>query len=443
MEFQTANKDKGIPWASTWDTVKYKADGTDKIIFSFFDAKDPTKAISNWRFHNSIASFTPIAKHVWEGQDPLTFKNNPPVEAGPYKLDNCNADTKTCVWVKRDDYWMKDANLAPKYIVFTRQPAPDLLTQETINGAFDISQLNPKIAMTVAMPKNKNITMVEWPDPCPRHLWFNVGRAPMDDPAFRHAMSLLIDRKKAGNLDNPPAKPMLAEWSYQGDAPDPNYADPADIKANDVGVFDPAKAAKILDDAGYKLVDGKRLGKDGKPISVSVMTFDPSIHGAAVNGFPTMMADEAAKIGIEILPKVVEVGVYFDNSAKGNFDMMYQWVCGGAANDPIGAYSGLHSRNLRPEGTAAPGNPGRYNNPELDALVEAIEQGNPADPAMIANYKKLYKIVTTDAPYVPLFFLYQGFPWNNEYFTGPKDQVEPWYWQFHFRGLLMFINKAQ
>jgi ABC-type transport system substrate-binding protein len=199
----------------------------------------------------------------------------------------------------------------------------------------------------------------------------------------------------------------------------------------------------MLDDAGYKLVDGKRVDKSGKPISLSVMTFDPSIHGAAVNGFPMMMADEAAKIGIEILPQVVEVGVYFDNSAKGNFDMMYQWVCGGDPNDPIGAYSGLHSRNLRPEGEAAPGDPGRYQNPELDALVEMVEQGNPADPAIIEAYRQLYHIVAADAPYVPLFFLYQGFPWNNEYFTVPSCQVEPWYWYFQFRGLLMFIEKAK
>jgi len=123
--------------------------------------------------------------------------------------------------------------------------------------------------------------------------------------------------------------------------------------------------------------------------------------------------------------------------------MMYQWVCGGNPSDPIGAYNGLHSRNLRPEGEAAPGDPGRYQNPELDALVEKIEQGNPADPVSIGYYKQLYHIVAADAPYVPLFFLYQGLPWNNEYFTAPSGQVEPWYWYFQFRGLLMLIEKAK
>jgi ABC-type transport system substrate-binding protein len=57
-------------------------------------------------------------------------------------------------------------------------------------------------------------------------------------------------------------------------------------------------------------------------------------------------------------------------------------------------------------------------------------------------YKQLYQITAEDPPYVPLFFLFQGFPWNNEYFTGIKDQVEPWYWLYGFRGMLMFIDKA-
>jgi ABC-type transport system substrate-binding protein len=46
-----------------------------------------------------------------------------------------------------------------------------------------------------------------------------------------------------------------------------------------VGKFDPAKAATILDEAGYTLVDGKRVDKTGKPISLEVMTFDPLSMG--------------------------------------------------------------------------------------------------------------------------------------------------------------------
>jgi len=443
LDYLHANKDKGVPFGTLLDSASYKTDGTDKIIFSFFDQKDPTKPVANWRFNQTIAGFVPLAKHIWEGQDPMTFKNNPPVEAGPYTLVNCNADTKTCIWQRRDDYWKKDENLAFKYIVFTRQPEADLLTQDMIAGNFDLSQLTPKLATTVVMPQNKNISMVEWPDPCPRQLMFNMQNAPLNDPAFRHAMSLLIDRQKAGQLDNPASKPIVLPWPYQGDPTSP-FVNPADLTNNDVGVYDPVKAAKVLDDAGYKLVNGKRVGKDGKPISLSIMTFDPSIHGAAVNGFPQMMAAEAAKIGVELLPKVVEVGVYFDNGQKGNFDMMYQWVCG-VPTDPIAAYQFLHSRYYQPIGTATTsfGQHLGYKDPATDALIEKVEQGNPADPALADVYKQLFHTVTSQWLYVPLFALYQGFPWNNEYFTGPKSQVEPWFWMYQFRGMMMFMKKVQ
>jgi ABC-type transport system substrate-binding protein len=167
LDYLHENKDKGVPWGTLLDSASYTTEGTDKIIFSFFEEDSPETPRVNWRFHQGFASFVPLAKHIWEGQDPVTFKNNPPVEAGPYKLVNCNADTKTCIWERRDDYWKKDEKLSPKYIVFTRQPAPDLLTQEMINGSFDISQLNPKIAMTVAMAQNPDLSMIEWPDPCP------------------------------------------------------------------------------------------------------------------------------------------------------------------------------------------------------------------------------------------------------------------------------------
>jgi peptide/nickel transport system substrate-binding protein len=441
MDYLASHADKGVPFGTLLTRVQYRAEGDDKIVFSFFDVEDPEQPVPNWRFHQSIAGFVPLAQHVWEGQDPMTFKNNPPVEAGPYTLVNCNADTKTCIWERREDYWKEDENLAPRYIVFTRQPEPDLLTQELINGSFDLSQLTPRLAMSVVMPKNENISMVEWPDPCPRHLAFNMDKPPLDDPALRHAISLLIDRERAGNLDNPPAKPIVAPWPYQGE-PDPNLLDPSDLTTYDVGVFDPDKAAKLLDDAGYPLVDGKRVDKDGVPISLSVMTFDPSIHGAAVNGFAQMLSEEAAKIGLEITPKVTEVGVFFDSAAKGEFDMMYMWVCGNPM-DPLAAYSGLHSQWYQPIGeTANFSQHLRYQNPELDELVDQVAEGNPADPALAEAYRELYHIVAEDAPYVPLFALYQGFPWNNEYFTGPADQVEPWYWMYQFRGMLHYVVPA-
>jgi len=449
LEYLKENADKGVPYGTLLNNASYTTEGDNKIIFSFWKplaadaaADAEREPAVNWRFHATIAGFAPLAKHIWEGQDPLEFKNNPPVEAGPYTLKSCNADTKTCIWERRDDYWNPDMKIAPKYIVFTRQPEPDLLTQEMIAGNFDVSQLNMRIANAAVIPENPMISAIEWPDPCPRHLFFNADVVPLNDPMFRRAIGLLIDRGRAGNLDNPPAVPVVAPFPYQGTPPE-KFVDPADTAAYDVGVFDPEKAAQMLDDAGYVLVDGKRVDLEGNPISLDVMTFDPSIHGAAVNGFAQMLSEEAAKIGLEINVKVAEVGVFFDTTSTGDYDMTYGWVCGNPV-DPIASYSFLHSRDYKPIGEATGYGPHlRYQNPELDALVDQIEQGDPASDATAAAYRALYKIVAEDAPYVPLFALYQGFPWNNEYWTGITNQTEPWYWQSSFRNMLNFIDSVQ
>ena len=49
---------------------------------------------------------TILPKHIWENEDPLTFKNNPPVTTGPYRLKE--ATQSSVVWERRDDWWATD-----------------------------------------------------------------------------------------------------------------------------------------------------------------------------------------------------------------------------------------------------------------------------------------------------------------------------------------------
>ncbi len=446
FDYLAANKDKGVGgWLSPG--VAYRAEGDDKIVFSFTDP-DTKKPTPDWRFHRTFWGYAPLPKHVWEGQDAMTFANNPPVEAGPYKLVNCNADTKTCIWQRRDDYWKKDAIPAPKYVVYTRQPeSKDLLVQELLAGNYDIAQL-PYVQTQAVMAQNKNIKMVYYVDPCPRQVRFNVEHPPLDDPAMRHALSLLIDREKARRIDTPPDLEQIVPWPYAG-KPDPRLYDPADIEKYDIGKFDPQKAAKILDDAGYKLVGGKRVDKNGKPISLQIMSFDPSIHGAAVAGFPQIMADAAATIGLEILPKAVEVGTYFSSVANGDFDIAYAWGCGAKADpsDPLGIYTGFLSENYKPLGQAADfDSVTRYKNPELDALVKKARGMSPTDPAISEVYKSLFHIITRDKPFVSLFGLPMYMPVNTEYWTGwvaDPPILEPWYWNSNTLVLLEVVKPAK
>jgi peptide/nickel transport system substrate-binding protein len=447
LDYLAENKDAGVPLGTLLDSADYRVEGTDQIIFSLLDP-DTGEPQANFRFHTNFLNggFRPLPKHVWEGKDPLTFKNNPPVESGPYTLVSCNADTKTCIWERREDYWKMDEMPAPKYFVFTRQPEPDLLTQELLAGNYDIAQLGYKQSQQV-MRSNPYIAIVSGPDVCPRRAYFNVEHPPLDDPAMRTAISLLIDRERAGLLDLPPRPVQLVPWPYTGDMPDTRFYDPADAEAYDWGIYDPERAAAVLDEAGYSLVDGKRLDKNGDPISINALTFDPSVHGAAASGWPTMLSLEAAKLGIEVNVQVFEVGTYFENAANGDFDIMYGWGCPNP-EDPILAYSELHSRNYVPLGESAGygGQMTRYQNPELDALVDEVAGLSPANLVTEEKYKELFAILARDKPYISLFAIEFTMPVNTEYWTGfvtDPPEVEPWYWDPRFRTMLALMEPTQ
>lgn len=441
LDYRHANKDKGL--STLLDDAAYRVEGDNKIVFSFFDA-DTKEPRTNFRFHRTFFSWwRPLPKHIWEGQDPTTFANNPPVEAGPYMLRRTNADTRTVIWERRDDYWRQDVLPAPKYVVFTRQPEAELLVRELVAGNFDIAQL-AYLQVEEVMAQNKFIKTCSYPDTCPRHMFMNCEHPPLNDPLFRRAMSLLVDREKAAGIDIPPSKPMFVPWPYAGE-PDTAFYDPADVEVNDYAQYDPAKAASILDGAGYKWVGGKRVDKDGKPISLTSLTI--SVHTRACEAFPQMLAEEAAKLGIEVNPKTLEVGAYFEALQKGDFDLAYHWLCADPA-DPLGAYGDLHSRNYKPLGEMASVSAAvtRYKNPRLDELVDQIAQGDPADPSLKAAYKELFRIIATDQPYTTLFGIPFTLPINTEFWTWTglePPQFEPWYWTAHFRALLQFLEPVQ
>ena len=102
LQYNKDHADKGISWSGFLKDVEWRAEGSS-IIFTLPE--------TNWRFHynfTGIGTFSPIPKHVWEGQDPTTFKNPDAVHSGPYTLVSSNPDTRTTIWERRDDYWDPD-----------------------------------------------------------------------------------------------------------------------------------------------------------------------------------------------------------------------------------------------------------------------------------------------------------------------------------------------
>ncbi|HEY5271240.1 MAG TPA: ABC transporter substrate-binding protein [Anaerolineales bacterium] len=433
---------KGIEGGSFFPEVaSYEAVGDNQILFKL--------TAPDFRFHNNfiaticLSNFYPIAKHIWEGQDPTTFKNPTAVGSGPFILKSCNADTKVCILERRDDYYNKDAMPAMKYLVFTEAPALDLSTLEWANGNYDLGNL-PLSNVKSAEAQNPNISTFESGNPCPPRMAFNMAKPPLDDVAVRHALSLLLDRQKINNQADVPGQIPVIFWPYAGQ-PDPKFYDPAAATQYDLGVFDPQKAAQILDDAGYKLVDGKRIDpKTGKPLVFTVTT--SALGYTFETAFPQVFKEGAATVGIEIDPRDLEMSSFLTAGPLGDFDITYQWFCSDAS-DPIGVYTDLLSSNAMPigksNGVAMQGlNIYRYNNPELDALVVKMQAGSIEDPAIQALYRQAYAIVARDMPFSMVWSEGAAMPINLQYWTGLQNQDMYVYWCTHFQQMLRSIKSV-
>ena len=411
------------------------ADGTDKLVFTLKD--------TDFRFHYQfINGFYVLPKHIWDGQDPVNFTNEKAVFSGPYKLKSTNPETRVVIWERRDDYWNKDKMPAPRYMVWTQAPKQDLSTQEWMQGNYDLGSLENAPVKT-AMEQNANIAQYKGLDTCPRRVAFNETVKPLDDAAFRHAMILLIDRQKAINTGDPPGYANVVPWPYDptlGNPPDTFY-DPADIDKYDIGKFDPAKAAQILDEAGYKVVDGKRQNKEGQPIQLTAITFQPQY--TEWRAWADGLATEADKLGIQIDVREEEAGTFVADLPGGNYDISFMWACP-QPFDPISTYDDLMPENFKPIGEATWQNPYRWQAPqELVDVVQKMRTGDPADPAIQALYKQAFGLVYQNYVYGHLFGDYFVIPYNNQYWQGFEKANTLTYWGPLMRHILTFITPAQ
>ena len=431
LQYNQDNADKGIGWSSFLTDVEWRAEGSN-IIF--------TLSAPDWRFHYNFAglgTFSPVPKHIWEGQDPTTFKNPDAVHSGPYRLVSSNADTRTVIWERRDDYWDPDRLPAPKYQVWLKRPEADVAVFEWEEGNFDLGRL-PFSLMTRIMSGNPYIKPLVHQDPCPRGLVLNTTSVPLDDKLFRRALGLLLNRQAVANLANVPSYVTPVLWPNDGN-PDERYYDAAAAEEFQVTTFDPEAAAALLDEAGYPLVDGVRVDKNGDPISLDAFYID--IGNPSWTVWSWLLSEQAQLVGLEINPRLLDIPTFFTQGANGEFDILFRWFCT-LPDDPIAMYSGLHSDFAVPIGERSGGVPGRYSNPEMDALLEQLKVGNPASEESQALFRQAYRIWAEEQPYLTLFGENEGVVFNSEYWTG-LEVGQPWvHWTPAARQIIDFLEPA-
>jgi peptide/nickel transport system substrate-binding protein len=215
------------------------------------------------------------------------------------------------------------------------------------------------------------------------YVGFNMRDPILSDKRVRHAIGYAINRQAIVEyLRRGLARPAVGlvtslAWAHEPDVFQFTY--------------DPARARRLLDEAGYPDPDG-----DG-PLPRLTLTMKISTN-EEYRLQCIVMQEDLKRVGINLDLRSYEFATMFADVLNGNFQVTgLQWV-GGAVGDPDILRRVYHSSQMPPVGF----NRGRFNNPEVDRLIDLATVAI-TDEERRRYYSAVQKLVADEAVYIPIW----------------------------------------
>lgn len=389
-----------------------------------------------------------VPKHIWEGQDPASFKADPPVQTGPYVLKEASATKMYYLWEKNPNYWNK-ANFdpAPQYVLYRQWSEIDTAVQEFLAGNIDDSHrisLDYLNQQTIAAQTDKYSGFL-FNDPCPRafHLNCESPSGLFKTKEGRWAISHLIDRDLiATTIYQPATVPASYPWASYDDWA--TWA-PAEVMDKFDTTYNLDKANELLDSIGATERDGDGIRMlDGKPLKLTMICPMETTNPEYQMGLT--LVETAKEAGLDIELKSMPGSAHWDAFDSGEYDISAHWVCG-MQFDPVQLYNWYHSENFFPVGERTNrGNQVRFQNADFDALVDELRVIDPTDEANRPTFDATLEKFMDESPTIasvqqifPCFFgtsVWEGWP------TVEDPYAIPGSWWGHFMFTIGGLRKA-
>ncbi|MFC6011755.1 ABC transporter family substrate-binding protein [Nocardia lasii] len=240
------------------------------------------------------------------------------------------------------------------------------------NNELDIAYMSGLENVTAAKQAN-GVVLRRTPEPSWSHITFNGAPGSLlEDPQLRIAISKAIDRQgivnaaQNGVVDNP--RPLNNHIFMNGQKGYQDNAAPIS--------FDPAAAAKMLDDLGWKL-NGDVREKDGRQLELRDVMYQQDGWVQTAQIVQQNLAQVGVKLNIQTVPGN---GLFKDVIDPGNFELaQFSW---GGSVLPLGALPQIYAydpNNLQ-------SNKARIGSPELNALIDrTISELDPEKAIELAN----------------------------------------------------------
>jgi ABC-type transport system substrate-binding protein len=426
---------EGVKWS---DGEAFTA---DDVVFTFNMIKD-NPAINTGGFDGEVAAVddthvtltfaepsfvrgpdllsTPIVpEHLWKDVNPAEDVMEKPVGTGAYVLDDFKPQAFT--YKANPDYWGGEP--AVKQIRFLalsgNQAGADAIAAGTIDWQTgpipDIQNTHENFPNYDAYTQAQNQMVLSTCSSA------EMGcEGPQTDPAVRQALYYAMDREQINSLafmdTASDMSPTFALTPSQDSFVSASVAEKTVPMAPDT-----AKAADLLEGAGWVKGDDGIYAKDGERLSLTIEVVTGwTDYITAVD----TITSQAAAAGIEVKAAQSSWNEWTDKKGKGNFQLAIDSLWQGPTADPYYLYNYFFDSSSGAEvGEAAGNNYARYSNPVVDEAMDALVQ-LPLDDAAARQpyFDTIQGEIVRDMPYIPILTGGTTSVWNTAKFTGwPSD----------------------
>ena len=331
-----------------------------------------------------------IPQHIWETiENPRTATEMLPIGSGPYKLVEIVPD-ELYRFEANNDYFRGPPTVAEiEMPIITAPPAAW--------AALDAGQVD-FVARDVAPPlvaqfsDNADFTVLRGTHMTSINLFFNTRRPIPGDVAVRQAINMSIDKQALVDT-------ILLGNGLPGHD---NFVHPASPWAIADGghVYDPERAATLLDEAGYAELDddGIRLSPDGARLEIEVLV---SADTPLIQRALQLAAEQLLPIGIQLNVVALDTSTLRQRrqpALEFDYDAFVQPLESHTHADPDGLYYFFHS-----PGKGVGGVFSAYRNPDFDTLAEQAAATIDMDERR-ALLAQLQAIMAEDVPAIVLYY---------------------------------------
>ena len=241
----------------------------------------------------------------------------------------------------------------------------------------------------------------------------NPGRI-LNDPKVRAAFISGCDRETYNKV-------LLKDTFIPGKAPVPPSLDYGFDQLKDPNAYNPERAAKLLDEAGWKDSDGDGIReKDGRKLELDFVVYNSR---AELPLYAEAVQSDLKKLGFDIKINTVDYNLIDNMGIKGEYDLLISNITTANTGDPEIFLTWYWKTNT--DGNN-PQNGSGYSNPEYDSKLEQLSMEFDAAKRRELIIE-LQQILLNDS--ASIFF---GYPQtniiNNKKITGVKMYPSDYYW---------------